>query len=81
MQKMVEESEKMRFNSVRQLYEKLKNPTEVSRIRKYVAKGCTDFHKYEMIQNFVWKKFQLIRGRYLPIKDIDLKRWRLQKSK
>ena len=81
MQKIVEKSEKMRFNSLRQLYKKLKNPTEVSRIRKCVAKGGTNFHKYGMIQDFVWKKFQLARSRYLPVKDIDLKRWNLQKSK
>ena len=71
----------MRFNSLRQLYKKLKNPTEVSRIRIYVAKRGTDFHKYEMIQDFVWKKFKLGRSRYLPVKDIGLKRWSLQKSK
>ena len=55
MQKIVEKSEKMRFNSLRQLYKKLKNPTEVSRMRKYIAKGGNDFHKYEMIEDFVWK--------------------------
>ena len=56
MQKIREKSKKMRFNSLRQLYKKkLKNPTEISRIRKYIAKRGTDFRKYEMIQDFVWK--------------------------
>ena len=56
----------------------MKNPTEIPRIRKYVAQGDTDFHKYEMIQDFVWKKFQLARSRYLPVKDTDHKGWSLQ---
>ncbi|CAF1458077.1 unnamed protein product, partial [Rotaria sordida] len=82
MQKIVDKSKKkMSFNSLKHHYTKLKNPTEVSRIRRYIAKGATDFEKYELIKDFVWKKFQLGTSKYLPIKDEDLKRWSLQKSK
>ncbi|CAF4490563.1 unnamed protein product, partial [Rotaria sp. Silwood2] len=79
--KIVEQSEKMSFNSLKHHYRKLKNSAEVSHIRKYVAKGGTNFQKYESIKTFVWRKFQLARNRYLPVKDEDLKRWSLQKSK
>ncbi len=59
----------------------MKNQAEVSRIRKYIAKVGIDFHKYELIKDFVWKKFQLARSKYLPVKDENLKRWSLPKSK
>ena len=55
MQKIVEKSEKMRFNLLRQLYKKLKNPTEVSHMRKYITRCGNDFHKYKMIEDFFWK--------------------------
>ncbi|CAF0865105.1 unnamed protein product, partial [Rotaria sordida] len=61
--------------------QKIADKTEVSRIRKYIAKGGTDFQKYELIKDFVWQKFQLARSKYLPVKDEDFKRWSLQKSK
>ncbi|CAF1022124.1 unnamed protein product [Rotaria sordida] len=48
--------------------------SEVSRVRKYIAKGGTDFQKYELIKDFVWQKFQLARSKYLSVKDEDLKR-------
>ncbi|CAF4094316.1 unnamed protein product, partial [Rotaria sp. Silwood2] len=80
MQKIVDKSERMSFNTLKHQYRKLKNPTEVSRIRKYIAKGGTDYQKYELIKDFVWKKFQLARSKYLPVKDEDLKKWALQKS-
>jgi hypothetical protein len=75
MQKIVDKSEKMSFNSLKHHYRKLKNPAEVSRIRKYIAKGGTNFQKYELIKDFVWKRFQLAGSKYLPVKDEDLKRW------
>jgi len=55
MQKIADKSEKMSFNSLKHHYRKLKNPAEVSGIREYVAKGCTDFQKYELIKDFVGK--------------------------
>jgi hypothetical protein len=81
MQKIADKSEKMSFNSLKHHYRKLKTPAEVIRIREYVAKSDTNSQKYELIKDFVWKKFQLARSKYLPVKDEDLKRWSLQKSK
>ncbi|CAF2627160.1 unnamed protein product [Rotaria sp. Silwood2] len=81
LQKLANKGEKMSFNSLKQHYKKLNNSTEVSRTRRYIAKGGTDFQKYELIKDFVWKRFHLARSKYLPINDKDLKRWSLQKSK
>ncbi|CAF4434127.1 unnamed protein product [Rotaria sp. Silwood2] len=53
MQKIADKSEKLSFNSLKYHYKKLKNPVEVSRIRKYIANGGTDFQKYELIKDFV----------------------------
>lgn len=73
IQKIADKSEKMSFNRLKHHYRKLENPTEVSRIRKYIAKGSTNFEKSELARDFVWKKFQLARSKYLPVKDEDLK--------
>ena len=52
----------------------------ISRFRHYIEQHGTRREKMQIIDNFVYDKFEEARGNVLSVHDHDLKRWALQKA-
>lgn len=69
---------KRQFSTINNRFRKLNNEKEIYRMRKYVENGGTNFHKWFNVSTKLFSKFKNSREQFLPVHDIDLKRWALE---
>lgn len=70
-----------KFESFRNKYRKIKNPTMLHRFSKIIENGGTKQMKYDFINEHVYDKFVYARDRKFPVHNKDLRRWGVKKSK
>jgi hypothetical protein len=69
---------KWKFKSIKSKYKLLTDEKEIWRYQKYIENGGNNFQKWFEVSEKVFNKFKNAREKYLPIHDIDLKRWALE---
>lgn len=69
------------WKGVKRRFKRVTYSTYISRFRAYIEKGGTRTQKWENVNNYVYHKFEQARESYLPVHDLDLRRWGLEKAK
>ena len=68
------------WKSVQRRFRRVRDSTYLSRFRSYMQKEGTKCEKMENINNYVYNKFEQARELFLPVHDLDLRRWALKKA-
>jgi len=68
------------WKSVQHRFRRVGHIQYLGRFRKYLEKHGTKKQKIDDIDTFVYERFEAARENCLPIHDIDLKRWALQRA-
>ncbi|CAF4656812.1 unnamed protein product, partial [Rotaria sp. Silwood2] len=68
------------WKSVKRRFRRVTDFSYLSRFRSYIEKGGTQKQKLENINNYVYNKFEQARELFLPVHDLDLRRWALKKA-
>ncbi|CAF4297484.1 unnamed protein product [Rotaria sp. Silwood2] len=66
--------------SVKHRFRRVKHSIYLSRFRSYIEKGGTQQQKMEILNNYVYHKFEHAWELFLPVHDLDLRRWALNKA-
>ena len=78
--KYCEEHPNFSFKSIQQRFRRLSHRNYISRFKQYINSLGTRNSKLQEIKEFVYSKFVESRNMRLPIHDIDLQRWAIQKA-
>ena len=78
--KYCEEHPNYSFNTIQQRFRRLSHRNYISRFKSYINSLGTRNSKLQEIKEFVFSKFLEARNMRLPIHDIDLQRWAIQKA-
>jgi hypothetical protein len=70
-----------KFSSIQKNFRKLNSIQEVHRIVEDVDKGGNKWDKYKQIEEFVYLKYKSARYKKLPVHDINLKKWAIERSR
>ena len=68
------------WKSVQHRFKRIRHIQYLGRFRKYLEDHGTKKQKIDDIDTFVFERFESARENCLPIHDIDLKRWALQRA-
>jgi hypothetical protein len=68
------------WKSIKHRFKSMPHQQYISRFRYYIEQHGTKPEKIQIIEDFVYDKFEEARNRVLPVHDRDLKRWALQKA-
>ena len=68
------------WKSVQHRFKRVRHIQYLGRFRKYLEDHGTKKQKIDDIDTFVFERFEAARENCLPISDIDLKRWALQRA-
>ena len=71
---------KRKWSTVKRCFLRVSDPQCIAYFRKYIEAGRTQQRKIEMIDNYVYDRFEHARYEYLSVHDIDLRRWSFQKA-
>jgi hypothetical protein len=66
---------------VKRRFKRITHALYISRFRAYIEKGETATQKWESNNNYVYHKFEQARESYLPVHNLDLRRWGLENAK
>ncbi|CAF3411410.1 unnamed protein product [Rotaria sp. Silwood2] len=75
------EKRRRSWKNVKHRFQRVRDLSYISRFRAYIEKGGTRMQKLENVNNYVYHKFEQARQSYLPVHDLDLRRWGLEKAK
>jgi signal transduction protein with GAF and PtsI domain len=67
-----------RFNTIRHRYKLLTQEKEIYRFRDYINNGGTHYQKVFQVKEKLYERFKSARDEFLPVHDLDLKRWTLE---
>jgi hypothetical protein len=69
------------WKNVQHRFKRVRDLSYIRRFRAYIEKGGTRLQKLESVNNYVYHKFEQARQSYLPVHDLDLRRWSLEKAR
>ncbi|OXA46117.1 Tigger transposable element-derived protein 6 [Folsomia candida] len=75
-----ENRKKWKFSTFKQQFSKVRKPHYLTRWKKHIQMGGTKFELFMHIENFVSHQFRLCREQFLPVHDMDLKKWAIVKA-
>lgn len=68
------------WKSVQHRFRRVSHRRYLTRFRNYVERQGTKKQKVDDIETFVYERFEAARESCLPVHDLDLKRWALQRA-
>ncbi|OXA39876.1 Tigger transposable element-derived protein 6 [Folsomia candida] len=69
-----------KFLTFQQNFSKVRQPNYINRWKKQIEMGGTKYELFIEIENYVYQQFKLCREQYLPVHDMDLKKWAILKA-
>lgn len=72
---------KRTWRTIKHLFRRVPNPKCIARFRKYVETDGTKKQKMDNVDIYVYDQFEHARHNFLPVHDIDLRRWGLKKAR
>lgn len=70
-----------KWTTVKRRFRRVPNPQCIARFRTYIESGGSKRQKLEIIDTYVYDRFEDARYQYLSVHDLDLRRWALQKAR
>ncbi|RWS00424.1 uncharacterized protein B4U79_05620 [Dinothrombium tinctorium] len=69
------------FNTIQHRFRRVRHQRYISRFREYVNQQGTTSVKCKEVTNYTMQKFKNARENLLPVHDIDLRRWAMDKAR
>lgn len=81
MRAVVSMAARCNFKCVKHRFRRLKDPSYISRFRNYLENHGTKQQKLNDLVVHLKKSFQHARENFLPVHDVDLQRWAVEKAR
>ena len=76
----VDEHQNAKFKTIQKNFKRIKQPNYITRFRSHLFNFGSRNEKSDLIKKFVFDKFVMSRNAFLPVHDIDLRKWAIQKA-
>jgi len=69
------------FKSIQHNFPRVKHRCYLTNFKKYYDQGGARYEKIDKVRQFMYEKFEKARNLHLPVHDVDLKIWAIEKSR